>query len=239
MKVALITGSSKGLGLQVAKLLAAQEYKIILTGRSQKSLEAAREQLIRPKDHHIFCGDLLEKKFTQALCDLDFQPEVIVHNLGGKIEGDGQPLDASVLIKSIELNLGVAANINAHYFPLMQKENYGRVIHVGSNSSKTGRSAPGHVAAKGAVNAYVKSAARFYAQYNMMICAVLPSIFLHEDSAWDQKRETDPSCYQKRLEEMPLGRFLLADEIADVIANIAVSTNMAYSGSLIELAGGF
>lgn len=238
MKVALITGSTKGLGLHTAKLLAAKGCKIILTGRTKDTLEIAREQLPRSSEHVIFCGDLLEKKSIEALCNLPLFPDIIVHCLGGKIEGDAQPLNADIIPKSLALNLNIAVALNSHYLPLMQAAGRGRIIHVGSDSSETGRSGPAHAAAKAAINAYVKSTARFYVQHNLMICGILPGIFLSPGSAWDLKRVAQPDYYQKRLQEMPLGRFLLLEEIAEVIADIADSTSIAYAGSLIQLTAG-
>ena len=238
-KTALITGASKGLGLEVAKQLSAKGCKIILTGRSQNALEIAREQLTNPSKHTVFCGNLLNQDLTRTLCKLPFLPDIIVHSLGGKITEDKQPLNNDVLMESIALNLSVAINLNSHYFPLMQKSRCGRIIHISSDSSETGCGAPGYVAAKAATNAYVKSAAQFYAQFNMMICAVLPGIFSHADSVWDKKSEAEPDVYQKQLQQMPMGRFLRVDEIAEIVSDIAVSESMAYSGSLIQLTGGF
>lgn len=238
-KVVLITGSSKGLGLEVARKLSAKGCRIILTGRSQNTLEIACSELTSPSEHIIFCGDLLNKSSMQALCDLPIYPEIIVHALGGKIPGDEQPLQEKILKKSIALNLGIATNLNSYYLPYMKKACRGRIIHISSDSSKTGCGAPGYVAAKAAVNAYVRSTAQFYAQYNIMICALLPGIFLHEGSAWDLKRSVAPDSYKKQLEKMPLGRFLHVQEIAEFVLNIALSENMAYSGSLIQLTGSF
>ena len=113
----------------------------------------------------------------------------------------------------------------------------GCIVHVSSDASLTGDAAPGYVAAKAAINAYVKSCARFYAKHQILICAVLPGIFEHENSVWTLKKAYDPVYYQKRLESMPLGRFLTAAELAEVIADIVSKQNMVYSGSLIDLSG--
>lgn len=238
-KIALITGSSRGLGLEVAKNLSGKGCKIILTGRSQSSLEMARNQLTNPLEHIIFCADLFNINSIQSLFNLPFFPNIVVHCLGGKILGDEHPIKPEILMQSITLNLGVAINLNLHYLPLMQKACSGRIIHVSSDASETGRNAPGYTAAKAAINGYVKSTALFYARYNIMICAVLSGIFLHQDSAWAIKKTAAPDVYQKQLQQMPLDRFLRVDEIAEIISDIAMSESMAYLGSLIRLTGGF
>ncbi|MDP1574220.1 MAG: SDR family oxidoreductase [Coxiellaceae bacterium] len=236
-KVALVTGSSKGLGFQIAKELASIGYKIILTGRSKESLSLVHSKLINPEKHIIFSGDLLEKENLKKLCAIPYMPDVIIHCLGGKVEGDEQPIQSEILIKSVALNLGVAVALNSYYLPLMQKEGKGRIIHISSDASETGRSAPGYAAAKAAINAYVKSTARFYAKNNIMICSVLPGIFLYSDSPWDKKRISNLEYFEARMKEQPLGRFLSTEEISEMIVKIADSDCMAYSGSLIKLAG--
>lgn len=237
-KIALITGGTKGLGRKLAQLLSAINYKIILTGRSQHLLENVRKELMNADKHILVCGDLLNKNTLKNIYNLPVLPSVMVHTIGGKIQGDEQPLSPEILQKSIDLNLGIAAHLNAHYLPLMQKARYGRIVHIGSDASETGQSAPGYAASKAAINAYVKSTARFYAKNNIMICAVLPGNFEYLGNVWDEKKVNDPDDYQKRLQKMPLGRFLFCEEVAELIFNIVNSDSMAYAGSLVKLTGG-
>lgn len=237
-KTALITGSSRGLGLAIAKTLSCAGYTIILTGRNQNELIQAQKTLANADQHILICGDLLLEKTIQQLKDLYLIPDIIVHSLGCKILDDEQPLKYDILMQSIALNLGVAVNINAHFLPLMAERKQGRIIHIGSDASETGNAAPGYVSAKAAINAYVKSTARFFAKENVMICAVLPGIFLSPGNAWDVKRETEPEKYQQKLSAMPLGRFLFLEEVVEAIKNIALATGMSYAGSMIRITGG-
>lgn len=237
-KIALITGSSRGLGFHIAKKLSMKNFNIILTGRSLDALELARSQLKNKKKHQVCYGDLLNHVFINNLCGQLPTPDVIIHNLGGKMDGDNQPLDYDILIKSIEHNLGIATRLNKYYLPRMQKRKSGRIIHISSDASETGNSAPGYVAAKAAINAYVKSAARYYAKDNVMICAVLPGIFIYPGSTWDLKKNENPNYFEKKMNEMPLGRFLEVEDIAEQVALIAHSRSMAYAGELIRLSGG-
>ena len=122
---------------------------------------------------------------------------------------------------------------------MMIKNEFGRIIHVSSDSSKTGKCSPAYAAAKSAVNGYVKSAARHYAKYNIMFCAVLPNIFEHKNSVWSKKRVADPECYRERLSQMPTGRFADPSEIAKYIADLACNNSIMSAGSLFELTGGY
>lgn len=238
----LITGASQGLGLSIAKMFDNKQIKMLLTGRSANRLDQCFKEFSHPQYHESFVGDLLDSKYrSQLLQQIENNhiiPDVIIHNLGGKIDNDVQPLATDVLIKSIELNLGIAASINEYFLPLMARTGGGRIIHISSDASITGRSAPGYAAAKAAVNGYVKSTARFYISQNIMMCAVLPGIFEHEGGVWTQKKITQPEYYQQKIKEMPMGRFSHPDEIAEVVVDIACSSNIIYAGSLIELTAG-
>ncbi len=240
---ALITGASQGLGFALAKIFDQKHMKVLLTGRLIEKLEKCRQTLINSDQHTCFAGDLTDDLFlSELLQTLDSDkivPNVIIHNLGGKVSGDVQPLSQAVLMKSIHLNLGVAAQINAFFLPKMVNRGFGRIIHIGSDASLTGQSAPAYAAAKAAINGYVKSTARFYARHNVTICAVLPGIFEHENSAWAEKKISQPEHYQRTVKDRPIGRFNSPDEIANAVAEIACSSNIVYAGSLIELTAGY
>lgn len=238
----MITGASQGLGLDVAKILAQKQVKLILTGRSFDKLKTclATLEAFENLQYELLVGDLTS---NESLADMlstldakDLTPDIIVHSLGGKIDGDKQPLHPEILDASIRLNLGVAAQINTHFLPRMSTNKRGCIVHVSSDASISGEAAPGYSAAKAAINAYVKSTARYYSKNQVLICAVLPGIFEHVNSAWTLKKATDPVYYQQKLERMPLGRFLSSTEVAEVICDIVFRQNMVYSGSLLDLA---
>jgi 3-oxoacyl-[acyl-carrier protein] reductase len=238
----LITGSSSGLGLTLARLFDRRGLEVILTGRSKKKLESAALSLSSENEHHIFCGDLTKRpvldKLFETLKEKKLLPDVVIHNLGGKVSGDAHPLSEDALQRSMQLNLDVAVDINAYYLPKMLERGSGRIIHISSDASLSGQSAPGYAAAKAAVNGYVKSTARFYAKHNIMICAILPGVFEHENSAWSKKKTTDPACYRNKVAMMPLLRFGDSAEMASMILEVACSQSMMCAGSLIQLTGG-
>lgn len=242
MKVALITGSSRGLGLEISKELSKHNYHIILTGRSREKIDIAVKELSSDA-FDFYCGDLLDSKFLQSclndLAKKNIVPDIIVHNLGGKVEGDQQPLTKEVLLKSTQLNLGLAVEINNHFLPMMQERKSGKIIHISSDGSLSGQCAPGYAAAKAAVNGYVKSTARYYAKHNIMICAVLPGVFEHDSSVWSEKKKLQPDYYMEKIKQTSLGRFLFVEEVASCVSEIVCGGGLAYAGSLVELTGAY
>lgn len=241
--IALITGASQGLGFALARILDNKGIRLVLTGRSREKLDRCRQDFLYPERHEYYAGDLTDDVFrSDMLIALDAKkivPQVIVHNLGGKINGDAQPLSASILMQSMKLNLGVAADMNEFWLPKMASCGGGRIIHVSSDASMTGQCAPAYAASKAAVNGYVKSTARFYAKDNIMICAVMPGIFEHEGSVWREKKILDSNHYHNTIQNRPLKRFNSADEMACAIAEIVCSPSIVYAGGLIPLTAGF
>lgn len=239
--IALVTGSSRGLGYEIVKNLAQKGIQLLLTGRSLEALYQAKTRLCNAEQHLLFPGDLTQggclQSIMQDIVKRGVFPQMVIHNLGGKVVGDEPPLTLDALRRSMRLNMEIAVELNQFFIPYMVKNGRGRVIHISSDASLTGQSAPGYAASKAAVNAYVKSTARYYAKDNVMICAVLPGIMEHENSAWAEKKRTQPEYYQQKIQQMPLGRFGTPDEIAPFVAEIACSDSMMCAGSLIELTG--
>ena len=242
-RIALITGSSQGLGFELAKSLDQKDVRLVLVGRSLQKLEAALQQLSSEKKHIIFHGDLTDdaelQKVIAHLKSQQIYPEIIIHNLGKNLEGDVFPLKRDILRKSMKINLEVALELNDAFLPSMIDKKFGRIIHISSDGSLTGRCSPAYAAAKSAINAYVKSAARYYTKYNVMLCAILPGIFEHENSAWAEKKRLQPDHYQQRISQMPMGRFAHPSEIASYIADLVCNQSIMCAGSLIQLTGGY
>ncbi|XPV68867.1 MAG: SDR family NAD(P)-dependent oxidoreductase [Halarcobacter sp.] len=240
-EVILVTASSRGLGLEIAKDLSNSGYSILLNGRNKESLFAAMEKLSCEKEHFLFTYDLTKEDAVNRLKFFLEEKNItiigVVHNLGGKVENDIQPLFPKTLAKSIRLNLESAIDINNFLIPKMMNNGYGTIIHIGSSSGYNGNAAPAYAISKGALNTYVKNTARFYAKDGIRICAVLPGILDHEGSEWDKKRLLEPEKYQQRKLQMPLQRFAKPNEIAPFISSIFKTNSMQVAGSIISLEG--
>lgn len=237
----LITGASRGLGYSIAERLAREGCRIILVSRSEQQLNSAISGLVNASEHLPLALDLTEFHATDQLSMMlarnGIVPDVVIHNLGGKVENDAHPLAAEVLRESMKLNVEVAVTINNDLIPLMKQKGYGKIIHISSDAAVTANAAPAYSAAKAALNAYIVNAARNYIRDNIVIYGVMPGIFEHCDSVWSQKKIQDPQYYQSRSQQMPLGRFMRVEEVAEVISSLCRVDSIALSGTLIKLNG--
>lgn len=241
-KTILVTGSSQGLGLSIAKELSKNGFSVILNGRNLASLQSALKQLVPKNEHYLFCYDLAKEDAIAAL-DAFLKAHTIslygvVHNLGGKVKEDVQPLQVETLQASMRLNVEVGIEINNHVIPIMIAQGGGKIVHIGSSASFTGNASPAYVISKAALHTYVKNSARYYAKENILLCAVVPSILEHEGSEWSAKRVREPQKYENRKAQMPLGRFAIPDEIAPYVSALFSIQSMQATGSIIRLEGG-
>ena len=89
-KLALITGSSKGIGRAIATELAKEGAQLILVARTEKHLkELSRELANSPKPHYYFATNLMAvgapEKLAKSILKGVGAPQIIVHNLGGSL----------------------------------------------------------------------------------------------------------------------------------------------------------
>ena len=240
-KTILVTGSSKGLGLAIAKDLSEHGFSVVLNARDEKSVDKALAYLNQDNPHYAFCYDLTQEDSVEKL-DIYLQREKIqidgiVHNLGGKVQNDVQPLHVNTLRKSIRLNLQTAIELNNYFIPIFKKDGGGKIVHIGSSSGYSGNAAPAYAISKGALNTYIKNSARYYAKDEILICGILPGILDHEGSEWDKKSKLEPKKYEDRKMNMPLQRFGKPEEIAPFVSSIFKIESMQITGSIISLEG--
>jgi NAD(P)-dependent dehydrogenase (short-subunit alcohol dehydrogenase family) len=241
-RYAIITGSSRGLGFSLAQQFAKKNIVPILLGRCHETLVKAQTAIHQNTQINpiLFASDLTlassPAHLVQFLTQHQITPDIIVHNLGGGVTGDQKNPPVAVLRSSLRLNLEVAIEINNLLYEKMcvQKS---RVLHIGSTASLHYDAPPSYVIAKTALIAYVKNAARSWARDGVTISALLPGMLDHDGSFIDRLRTTDEARYQHYLAQMPYGRFITSDEVAQFAVSLCLDSIML-NGSVIVMDGG-
>jgi NAD(P)-dependent dehydrogenase (short-subunit alcohol dehydrogenase family) len=239
----LVTGSSRGLGLEIAVKMAESGFRLVITGRDQETLARAMERLnsVSKPSHLALSMDLTEEnapvKLHRLLKDHGVSLSVIVNNLGGGIPGDRRNIPIDILRLSMRLNLEVGVEINNLFYEDV-KAHRGVIVHIGSTAALHFDAPPGYVISKAAVSAYVKNAARTFAREGVCIFAVLPGILEHEGSYIRGLLSTNPERYNRALSGTPFGRFTSSEETAQFIAKTIEAHTPMLNGALIQFDGG-
>jgi len=245
-KVAIITGSSRGLGLASAMALAAEGCRVTLCGRTEATLHSAARDVssLAGGDDRVLAvqADLTHADGVQRVIDRTVERfgglDVLVNNVA-LARGAGL-LDTSDAQwqEAFDQTLLPAVRASRLAVPHMTRRGGGSIIII---ASVFGREAGGRMtynAVKAAEISLAKSLAQQLASVNIRVNSVSPGSFLFEGGSWWKRQQENPVAiaeYVKR--ELPFGRFGRADELGDVVAFLASSRASWISGTSIVVDG--
>jgi uncharacterized protein len=138
--VALITGASAGLGLELAKLFAKDKVDLVLVARRRDKLDALASEL--SKEHgvkvHVVAADLTDHAAPKAIFDqvtaLGVPVDYVVNNAGFGSNGAFVELDAKREVEMVEVNVTALLHLTRLFLPGMVQRKRGRVLNVGSTA---------------------------------------------------------------------------------------------------------
>lgn len=137
-KYALVTGGTSGIGKELAKLLAADQYNLILVARDQSELELVAQEL--QANHqvqvHTISKDLFRRESPFEIYDevkqLGLVVEVLVNNAGQGAYGEFKDIDINRQLDMIQLNIGGYVTLTSCFLQDMLSRGAGKILNVGS-----------------------------------------------------------------------------------------------------------
>jgi NAD(P)-dependent dehydrogenase (short-subunit alcohol dehydrogenase family) len=243
-KKALITGGSRGIGRAVAEELAKEKVKVAIAARGESDVKKAIEEIGGSENGHVGISiDLMDEGAPQKLAEKimnDFgEPEIIVHNLGGSLEISDPFCSVDDWRKVWRFNMEIPIEINNFIIPIMEKKNWGRLIHISSVSGLENLGPIPYCAAKAALTAYSKSLGRVLASKGIVVSAILPGAVYVEDGHWGEKMKGKPEATKKYLKEQtPMHKFAETSEISSLVAFLCSPLASQCAGSVIPIDGG-
>ena len=222
-RTALVVGAGRGIGQEIARELKGEGCRVVTVSRSGRT------------DYNM---DLMsEDQPGRLVAALELsRPDIIVHVLGGS-QGMTQTLSpAATWAKVWRLNLGVAHDINCAFISVMQRNKWGRIVHISSNAHRIGTGYCPYASAKAALDGYVKVVSREFSKDGVIITAVAPGIVHTAGRYYASLDSKQQEAYFNSY--IPTQRFGRAEEVAKVVAFLA-SDHAAYmAGAIVSIDGG-
>jgi NAD(P)-dependent dehydrogenase (short-subunit alcohol dehydrogenase family) len=242
-EVAIVTGSTSGLGKAVARLFAAEGAAVLITGRDAGRGDTVAGELTDAGGRAVFvAADLADPDAASTLVDTCGMtlgpPTVLVNNAVAHVVDDadgpvGQVSEAAWL-QTFDVDLLAPARLIAECIPQMTSAGHGSIVNVSSRAASHGT--PRHAAysaAKGALESLTRSVAVDYAQVGIRCNAVRPGYVLHE--------RRDAAASSERLAQIAAAQLtqpVTAVDVAHACLWLASSESAGVTGLVIPVDGG-
>ncbi len=187
-KVAVVTGASSGIGIQVAKAYAEQGASVALLARRYEKLEAVAKEIeaLGGKALPVQCDVTQEDQVIRAIDKVieEFgKIDILMNNAGTASKGSVEEIEQPEWDRVMNLNVKSIFLVSKHVVKHMKENNYGKIINVASILGFVGsKSAPLHAynASKGAVINLTRGMGTSLIQHGITVNAIGPSLFRTE-----------------------------------------------------------
>ncbi|MGP9806919.1 SDR family oxidoreductase [Halomonas sp. AOP12-C2-37] len=241
-RLALVTGSSRGLGNALARGLAHQGARVILHGRDLDKVKAEADKVAQDTGATVeaISFDVTDanatKQALETLVDNYGTPDILINNAGLQRRAPFNEFDTADWDALIATNLSSLFYVSRALTPAMSERGSGKIINIGSVQSKLAREtiAP-YSATKGGVALLTQGMAADLARFNIQVNCISPGYFKTEmnTALWQ-----DPAFNQWVEKRTPAQRWGHFDELVGTLIYLCSGASSFVSGQNIFVDGG-
>jgi len=248
-KKVFISGSTKGIGFETARLFLEEGATVIINGRTKKSVESALSSLNSDNVSGLVADFLKDSQVKTLIDHIPNDIDILVNNVGifrGKEFKDETVDDWNDHFK---VNLMSGVQLSKHFLPEMIKRNWGRIIFISSECATLVPSdLLSYSVSKASINVFSSGLAKLTKGTNVTINTVIPGStlsegsikFLEETAIRENKtvEEVEKNFFKDVRSSSLLGRFARVEEVASTIVYLCSTAASATNGASVRVDGG-
>ncbi|MFC7667868.1 SDR family NAD(P)-dependent oxidoreductase [Hymenobacter humi] len=230
-KTALVTGSTAGIGLAIARRLAAEGAEVVLTGRTEARIQQARAAILAETPQATVRGVAVDFGKAEEVADLLHKVptvDILVNNVGIFEPKPFVEISDEDWMRFFEVNVLSGVRLSRHYFPIMLASNWGRVLFISSESAlQIPQEMIHYGTTKTAQLAVARGLAELTKGTGVTVNSVLPGPtasegvdeFIKKMAAEGKtNEEAEHDFFQNDRPSSLLQRFITTDEVASMVA---------------------
>ena len=239
-RVAVVTGGNGGIGLGMARGLAAAGARVVVAARNAEKAEAALAEL--GNQSTFIALNVADESSCRAMIDQTEKRfgrlDVLVNNAGTSIRKPPEAYTAAEWHAVLDTNLTGAFLCSQAAHPVMKQSGGGKIINIGSMFALFGSAyAAPYAASKGALVQLTKSLAAAWAADNIQVNAVLPG-WIDTELTRDARQQV-AGLHERVLARTPAGRWGVPEDLAGIAVFLASPASDFITGAAIPVDGGF
>jgi 3-oxoacyl-[acyl-carrier protein] reductase len=241
-RVAVVTGSSRGLGKASAVALALEGARVVLNGRTSATLQATADEIraaggvVEPVAADVSTEDgcrLLVDRAIEAFGQID----ILVNNAGGGTQAKLMSPDAD-WNAVVDWMFWPALRLSRMVAPAMSQRRWGVILTISSIYGRELGGSSSYQVVKSAQLSLSKALAKELAPDNVRVLSVAPGSILFPGGSWERRQQADPEAMERFVaQDMPLGRFGRPEEVGEVVAFLCSERASLVSGTCIPVDG--
>jgi 3-oxoacyl-[acyl-carrier protein] reductase len=242
-RVALVTGSSRGIGRGIALRLAEEGADVLLCARGSEALDAAVGAATGPGRAVGVVADVTTADGAARVVEAALEEfggvDIVVNNVGGSGARTFDAMDSADLQDVLDRNLFPAVNVSHAALPALRARGGGVIAVISSIWGREGGGSPSYNIAKAAEISLAKAMANDLAKDRIRVFSVAPGSTLFPGGSWERRINDDPEGIAAFIErDLPWGRLGSVDEIADVVAFLVSPRASWVVGTCVTIDGG-